>query len=70
MTKVQKVQYSEYEAANMLGISIEQLRGLVRDHIVKEWNSAAPEVPTFHPSDLVILRVLAGLTRQPELVGM
>ena len=36
MTKAQKIQYSEHEAANLLGVSIDQFRSLVRDHIVKD----------------------------------
>jgi hypothetical protein len=70
MTKAQKIQYSEYEAASMLGITIDRLRELVRDHIVKDSYSTAPEVPTYQPSDLVVLRVLSGLSRQPEVVQL
>ena len=71
MTKAQKIQYSEHEAANQLGISIDQLRSLVRDHIVKD--AAAPvdtSVPTYHASDLVVLRILTGMSRGVETVRM
>lgn len=48
----------------MLGVSIEQLRSLIRSHIVKEEDSSsAPSMSTFHASDLVVLRVLAGMSR-------
>jgi hypothetical protein len=70
MTKAQRIQYSEYEAADMLGISIDQLRGLVRDHIVKDAHSADPEAPVYQASDLVVLRFLAGIRSQPELARM
>jgi hypothetical protein len=70
MTKAQKIQYSEYEAANMLGVSVDRLRSLVRDHIVKDGHADAAAVPTYHPSDLVLLRILAGMSRQPEVARM
>ena len=41
MTKADKTHYSELEAASMLGVSMDQLRSLVRDHIVKDQSSTA-----------------------------
>ena len=58
-----KVEYSEHEAAQMLGVTVEELRSLVRAHIVKDDESADPAVPTYHKSDLVVLRVLARMMR-------
>jgi hypothetical protein len=58
--KETKSEYSELEAATELGITVEQLRALIRDHIVKkdtELHSTAVE--TFHASDLLLLRILA-----------
>lgn len=57
-----KVQYSEAEAADELGVTIEQLRSLVQHHIV-EGEEGVPNVPvsSFHPSDLVVLRILAAM---------
>jgi hypothetical protein len=58
--KETKAHYSEPEAATELGISVEELRALIRNHIVKndaELNSSAVE--TFNPSDLLLLRILA-----------
>lgn len=72
MTKASKVQYSEPEAAAMLGLSVEQLRSLVRDHIVKEESGKdedsppIPAVPSFQASDLVVLRILAKMPRLPR----
>ena len=71
MTKAQKIQYSEHEAANVLGVSIDQFRSLVRDHIVKDATIPVDtSVPTYHPSDLVVLRILRGMSRGVETVRM
>jgi hypothetical protein len=58
--KETKSEYSELEAATELGITVEELRAIIRNHIVKndtELHSTAVE--TFHPSDLLLLRILA-----------
>jgi hypothetical protein len=58
--KETKSEYSELEAATELGITVDELRALIRNHIVKndtELNSTSLE--TFHPSDLLLLRILA-----------
>ncbi len=71
MTKAQKIQYSEHEAADLLGVSIDQLRSLVRDYIVKDATASVDtSVPTYHPSDLVVLRILTGMSRGAETVRM
>ncbi len=45
--------------AEVLAISVEQLRNLVRRHILKdEADGPAPIIPMFHVSDLTLLRVL------------
>lgn len=56
--KVSKIRYSEDEAARKLGLSVEQLRRLVKDHLTS--GEDVPAVDSFQPSDLVMLRVLAG----------
>ena len=57
-----KSQYSENEAAEELGISVEQLRGMIRSHVVdRDEDLSNVPVTTFQPSDLLILRLLAGL---------
>ena len=59
-SKQPKVQYSELEAAEILGITVEQLRLLVKSHIVKDDSEAANlAVSTFQPSDLLVLKILA-----------
>jgi len=59
-----KVQYSEAEAADMLNVSIEELRSLVRDHIVNEDDPESGAVTVFQQSDLLVLRILAGMAGQ------
>ena len=60
VSKQPRLQYSESEAAEILGITVEQLRSLVKSHIVKdESDSAAVSVSSFHATDLVLLRILA-----------
>jgi hypothetical protein len=55
-----KAQYTESEAAAQLGISPEELRELIRLHIVQD-DADAGNVPmtTFQASDLLVLRLLA-----------
>jgi hypothetical protein len=60
--KTSKVQYTENEAAVLLGISVERLRALVRHHIVKEERESSNlAYATFQPSDLLVLKILAGM---------
>ena len=66
-TRPAKTQYSETEAAEELGVSVEQLRSLIRSHIVEnedELNNVS--VASFHPSDLLLLKLLAGGGQNPE----
>ena len=60
-----KGQYSETEAAEQLGISVGQLRTMIRSHVVdKDEDLNNVPVHTFQPSDLLILRLLT--SRQTE----
>ena len=65
--KIRKTNYSEAEAARVLGISVEQLRSLIRNHIL-EHEEDVPNIPraSFHPSDLLLLRLLAGSNPETE----
>jgi hypothetical protein len=59
--KPNKTQYSEGEAAQELGMTVEQLRVLIRSHIAQsdeDLNHIA--MASFHPSDLLVLKLLAG----------
>jgi hypothetical protein len=60
-TKFNQTQYSEVEAARELGVTVDQLRTLIRSHIAQtdeDLNHIA--VASFHPSDLLVLKILAG----------
>ena len=58
--KTTKSYYSESEAARSMGISIDELRTLIRRHIVdsEEDMSNCPKA-TFYPADLVVLKLLS-----------
>ena len=65
VSKPAKTQYSEHEAAQELGVSIEKLRALIRSHIVEsdeDLNNVA--LAGFHASDLLVLKILSGQTPQ------
>ena len=62
-----KGQYSEAEAAEQLGISVLQLRTMIRSHVVdKDEDLNNVPVHTFQPSDLLILRLLTGMQTGSE----
>jgi hypothetical protein len=57
-----KGQYSETEAAEELGITVTQLRTMIRSHVVdRDEDLNNVPVTTFQPSDLLILRLLTGM---------
>jgi hypothetical protein len=59
--KTNHTQYSEAEAAQELGVTVDQLRKLIRSHIAQtdeDLNHIA--VASFHASDLLVLKILAG----------
>jgi hypothetical protein len=57
-----KSQYTEVEAAEELGITLDQLRTMIRSHVVdRDEDLSNIPVTTFQPSDLLILRLLAGM---------
>jgi hypothetical protein len=60
--KTTKSHYSEVEAAEALGVSVEQLRSLIKNYVVvaEEDLSNVPNA-TFQASDLLLLRILSGL---------
>lgn len=64
LSSTKKSHYSEAEAAKALGISIDQLHALILNHIVEN-SEDLRNVPRaiFHPSDLLVLRLLAGRLR-------
>jgi hypothetical protein len=66
--KPSKTQYSELEAAEELGVSLEELRTLIRSHIV-ESDEDLNNVPmaSFHPSDLLVLKLLLSSKATPTI---
>lgn len=59
-TKTVKAHYTESEAAAVLGIPVEKLRSLVRDHILKgEPECGMLTRACYQPADLLVLRLLA-----------
>lgn len=65
LSRTGKSQYSETEAAEELGISVEQLRRMIRSHVIdRDEDLNNVPVTTFQPSDLLILRLLTGMPTQ------
>jgi hypothetical protein len=63
-----KSHYSEAEAAEELGVSVLQLRTLIRSHVTdREEDLNNVPVTTFQASDLVILRLLMSEAQAPLL---
>jgi hypothetical protein len=64
-----KIEYTEEEAASALGVSIGELRALVRTHVIKEETEreeAEIPLPTFRPSDILLLKMLSESQAQPS----
>jgi hypothetical protein len=60
LTKPNKSQYSETEAAAEIGVSVDQLRSLIKNFVVdREEDLNNVPSATFQPSDLVLLRILS-----------
>lgn len=58
--------YSVSQAAEVLGVSVDQLRTLIRNHIVeKEEDLANLPVANLQPSDLLVLRLLCAQAANP-----
>jgi hypothetical protein len=56
-----KLEYTEEEAASALGVTIGDLRALVRTHVIREDSGAETPVPIFRPTDLLLLQMLSEL---------
>ena len=54
-----KSEYNESEAAEALGVSIRQLREMVRDYVTREDADLEVPVPNLRPTDLLLLKMLA-----------
>ena len=61
LSRIGKSQYSEAEAAEELGVTVPQLRTMIRSHVVeRDEDLTNVPVTSFQPSDLLILRLLTG----------
>ena len=68
--KLKKTHFSEVEAANELGISVERFRELIRDHILDRGEDLRnSRRAIFHPSDLLVLRLLSSGASVPTAPG-
>ena len=68
LTKSAKSQYTEVEAAEELGISLDRLRQMIRSHVVeRDEDLTNVPVTSFQRADLLILRLLAGMPTNPTL---
>lgn len=65
-----KMQYTEVEAAEELGITVTELRTMIRHHVVEQEEDVR-NVPqtTFQPSDLLVLRLLGGSKFSPNALS-
>lgn len=54
--------FTEAEAAERLGLPVEQFRVLARDHL--GGGETLPQATQFRPSELIALRILAGGTQK------
>jgi hypothetical protein len=61
-----KLEYTEEEAAFALGVTIADLRALVRTHVIREESGAEMPVPVFRPTDLLLLQMLSELHPPPR----
>lgn len=66
-TKPAKSQYSETEAAAVIGVSVEDLRNIIQHHITGKQEAGDETKATwFRPSDLALLRILVRQHRAPS----
>jgi len=54
-----KSEYTEAEAADLLGVTIHQLREMVRDYVIRDETDLDLPVPNLRPTDLLLLKMLA-----------
>ncbi len=68
--KQKKTEYSETEAAQELGVTVEQLRLFIRSHIATcDEDLIHIAAASYHASDLLILKLLAGLSHNATAEG-
>jgi hypothetical protein len=68
--KPPKTHYSEHEAAEELGLSVDRLRALIRNHIIEnDEDMNNMPMASLHASDLLVLKMLSGQIALPRLQG-
>lgn len=66
VTRPQKSHYTETEAAETLGVTVEHLRIMVRNHLIQTDDDMKNlTVAGFQPSDLLVLKLLSGHGMSP-----
>ena len=67
--KTPKAQFSETEAAAILGMPIDEFRSFVRHHIGEGADDPLEDAATCQRSDLLVLRLIAGKQLQLGMAG-
>jgi hypothetical protein len=68
--KTKNTHYSEAEAAQELDLSVEEFRRLILEHVVEtEGDLQHSRKAVYHPSDLLVLRLLSGRAAVPTVLG-
>jgi len=66
-TRTLRSLFTETEAAQELGVSVEEFRALIRTHaIIREEDLGNLPIATYHPSDLLLLRMLSAGAEIPQ----
>lgn len=69
LAKPGKDDYSEVEAAQMLGITLDRLHSLLDEHVFNDGGNRPPQV-TFRSSDLILLEFWLRSQPQENVVRM
>jgi len=70
-TRPPKGYYNEAEAARALGVTLDEFRALVRDHLLEDDEQLGNLARMyFQPSDLVVLRLLASRRCRDACAGV
>lgn len=71
LAKAGKSHYTESEAAAELGVSVDRLRTLIREHILPSDDEVRPiSSVTFQASDLLLLKLLSSQTGLTTLASV
>ena len=66
VTRPQKSHYTETEAAEALGVTVDHLRIMVRNHLIQaDEDMKNLTIAGFQPPDLLVLKLLSGHGMSP-----